>query len=342
MTKKLLEKIVTCFVASFTLLSSFSFTFADTNISFSDLPKTHWAYDKIMSMAEEGVINGYPDGQFRPDNYMTYGEFIKIVAKSFDEGKNLTNSENGHWAKEYYDFLLKNEVFSNEEITEAHLNRSIPRYMVAHILSQVIVFDNETEINQTVSTQILDFYDAGNYANSVARLYQTGIVQGYPDGTFKPNNLLKRAECSAIIFNYSELPEDEQRIRRKKRYVPPIDNRTLEEIQEEVNNAVAAGMTTVTISSNITLDNGSSAAHLAINNAAGNKNNQIVTILNNSDDTVIYKSPVIKVGESIDEDVLAVQLKKGQYDCKAIFSNVNADEEIISEVYVNVKITVNN
>ena len=73
-----------------------------------------------------------------------------------------------------------------------------------------------------------------------------------------------------------------------------------------------------------------------------NKNNQIVTILNNSDDTVIYKSPVIKVGESIDEDVLAVQLEKGQYDCKAIFSNVNADEEIFSEVYVNVKITVNN
>ena len=47
-----------------------------TPASFFDLPPTHWAYGNVGQMVDVGIIKGYPDGTFRPDNKVTYGEFI--------------------------------------------------------------------------------------------------------------------------------------------------------------------------------------------------------------------------------------------------------------------------
>ncbi len=49
-------------------------------LSFSDVPQGYWAYDAIMALAQKGVINGYPDGTFRPDKGVTRAEFAKMLA----------------------------------------------------------------------------------------------------------------------------------------------------------------------------------------------------------------------------------------------------------------------
>ena len=47
--------------------------------SFSDVPDTHWAHDYIWMLTAQGTLNGYGDGTFRPENEITYAEFIKIL-----------------------------------------------------------------------------------------------------------------------------------------------------------------------------------------------------------------------------------------------------------------------
>lgn len=50
--------------------------------SFIDIKPTHWAYEYIMTLAEEEVVNGYNDGTFGPNKNATRGEFAKIVYNS--------------------------------------------------------------------------------------------------------------------------------------------------------------------------------------------------------------------------------------------------------------------
>ena len=47
--------------------------------SFSDIASEHWAFNYVNELTTKGVINGYPDGTFRPDGTISKAEFIKLV-----------------------------------------------------------------------------------------------------------------------------------------------------------------------------------------------------------------------------------------------------------------------
>ena len=49
---------------------------------FSDL-EGHWAKDTVEQLADEGVISGFEDGTFRPDQSVTRAEFTKMIVQAF-------------------------------------------------------------------------------------------------------------------------------------------------------------------------------------------------------------------------------------------------------------------
>ena len=55
--------------------------FAATN-PFKDLPKDHWAYDAVTMLANDGVLEGYSDGNFNGDKLMNRYEMAEIVSKA--------------------------------------------------------------------------------------------------------------------------------------------------------------------------------------------------------------------------------------------------------------------
>lgn len=50
-----------------------------TDGSFSDVPIGHWAYQEVKLMSDYGIINGYPDGTFKPDETVTRAQFAKMM-----------------------------------------------------------------------------------------------------------------------------------------------------------------------------------------------------------------------------------------------------------------------
>lgn len=50
------------------------------NVKFNDI-ENHWARDEILNLAEKNIMNGYPDGSFKPDEYIKRGEIASIVNK---------------------------------------------------------------------------------------------------------------------------------------------------------------------------------------------------------------------------------------------------------------------
>ncbi len=58
---------------------------SNTEVTFSDLADGAWYIPAVTAMSEAGVINGYPDGTFRPDNKITRAEFVTMLM----QGRNV-------------------------------------------------------------------------------------------------------------------------------------------------------------------------------------------------------------------------------------------------------------
>lgn len=51
-------------------------------ISFTDVEEEFWAHDFIIGLATKGVVNGYPDGSFKPQNNVTRADFLIMLLRS--------------------------------------------------------------------------------------------------------------------------------------------------------------------------------------------------------------------------------------------------------------------
>ena len=78
-----------------------------TGTAFNDIPSNHWATGYIHSARTKGWVNGYDDGTFRPNQYITRAEAAKIINKMFERlpdniPENIRNPyidiDNSHWA----------------------------------------------------------------------------------------------------------------------------------------------------------------------------------------------------------------------------------------------------
>lgn len=58
---------------------------------FPDVPKNHWAYEYVSALKGNGVLTGYPDGEFKGDRPMTRYEFATMLYKAMLEGATLSD-----------------------------------------------------------------------------------------------------------------------------------------------------------------------------------------------------------------------------------------------------------
>lgn len=173
---------------------------ATAQYMFNDIDK-HWAKDRIIKLVSKGVIAGYEDNTFRPDNNMTKREaiaFIGRLANSLDQNyvrptiRQNIDFNKGTWGNEEVDFVL-GRVPANL-INEGNLDEKITREEVALLLEKTFLFK---ETNKS-----LTFKDKEDikFANSVEKLVAFGSIKGYPDNTFKAKGYITRAEFISMLF----------------------------------------------------------------------------------------------------------------------------------------------
>lgn len=163
--------------------------------TFSDAPASAWYSGYVSELAEAGVVSGYPDGSFRPQNDVSYAEAFKLIilAAGYSEQAPL---DGGHWASGYFDFAQK-QGFSDggEEVTP---DRAISRIEIARLAARCLGLSADMSLENP-------FFDTGDA--SVIALYQAGIVEGSFEGgnrVFKGGDSITRAEISAIVWRIRE------------------------------------------------------------------------------------------------------------------------------------------
>jgi hypothetical protein len=175
--------------------------------AFTDMGR-HWADVTIGKLVEIGVISGYTDGTFKPDNTITRTEFAKIVRTALKmdlvEGNSFDDTKT-HWAKNEINTLVANKgIVVSEYKNGFGPDVNITRVEMAKMIVRSMGLGNEADANSKVETGFYDIddYESGDGLNGfvyVANKY--GIVKGYGDYTFKAHTPATRAEASQMILN---------------------------------------------------------------------------------------------------------------------------------------------
>ncbi|GAX90170.1 S-layer homology domain-containing protein [Effusibacillus lacus] len=183
-------------------------------IDFNDAKEAEWALESINKMKSKKVMQGYEDGNFRPNQPVTRVEAIvtavrlmgmeeEAKAKSaqtklFFKDANLIEQQYG-WAKGYIAVALENGLFDASE-DAIQPDKPASRVWVASLLVRALGLQSEAMKQMTT---IPDFQDADQIpAGAVGYInvaVEEGIVSGYPDHTFKPNKHVTRAEMAALL-----------------------------------------------------------------------------------------------------------------------------------------------
>ena len=170
---------------------------------FSDVPASYWASDVINKLSGQGYINGYPDGSFRPDNSISRAEFATVLVKAFKlpvaSGKVFDDTAN-HWAKEHIAAAYAAGIVSGYSENSFGPDDLITREQMAVMIVKAAKIEAATE-----EITFTDGDAASAWSkDALAAAAQAKIMQGYPDGTFAPQNKATRAEAVTVIANALE------------------------------------------------------------------------------------------------------------------------------------------
>jgi hypothetical protein len=165
---------------------------------FSDIGG-HWAKDDIIGLTKRGVISGFADGTFRPENTITREQAVTLLLRLIQRPISATVStyfsdiSKSRWSNFYIQTALELGIlnlgtsFSPEE----PMSREEMSVMVCKIL----------QLPQDKNT--LDFLDTSDIVEDhkgyIGTLVKVGIISGFEDSTFRPKALLTRAQSAAIM-----------------------------------------------------------------------------------------------------------------------------------------------
>ena len=154
--------------------------------SFTDVEKGAWYEAAVTEMEAAGLLAGYPDGRFGPNNTITAAEFVAVTARC----ANLppVQGQTDHWAAGALQAALQAGWYDWDEIppTGERFNEPISRQLAIKVLMRALLPQVRGDYN-TESQKINDFGQLdGRYYEPVLAAYAAGVVQGDNRGISDP------------------------------------------------------------------------------------------------------------------------------------------------------------
>lgn len=199
--------------------------FANENIviseknSFTDINMHTWAQEAIQDLYERDIVKGYSETEYGPNRDISRIEFICMLSRTLKNlNENYVENANvyyypsynkNHWSKEDYDYLMRcYQFYTPSDIMSAGY------FNIAEVFGNNINIDKPITRGEVVALMDIFMEDASisksfndvnyntKFANSIQKAYSSGLIEGYPDGTFRPNNTITRAEMATILGRY--------------------------------------------------------------------------------------------------------------------------------------------
>ncbi|WP_110112557.1 S-layer homology domain-containing protein [Bacillus sp. CGMCC 1.16541] len=175
------------------------------NTTFKDVPAAHWAYEEINHLVKKGVITGYNNQTFKPENSLTRMHAALLLAKVLN--LDTTNPVNPNFkdvssSHMYYNVIatVANKGIMNGKNSETFdPTGTLSRAQMAAILTRAYKLTGEVP---------KDFNDvpATHWAyKEISALAANKVTTGYEvDHTFRPQNSVSRAQFSAFLYRINQ------------------------------------------------------------------------------------------------------------------------------------------
>lgn len=169
----------------------------------------HWAEANISSLYEKGIVNGYGDGRFGPDNKLTRAQIVKIAVLAFElpsqgSAETFSDVKNSDWFADYVASAADLEIVNGYPDGSFKPDSEVSRAEALKILLEASGLSDFSPLttNFTDVNSIKDWFAPYSaYAKSI------GLVNGYSDGSFRGNNPITRAEvCKLLVYLLNYLP----------------------------------------------------------------------------------------------------------------------------------------
>lgn len=192
-----MKKIIQLVLASMLLLTM---TPNIASANFRDVLSDRSLYDEIHFLVDEGVIRGYEDGTFRPNDLVSKKHIAAMLVKALNLP--LTNLQNPGYkdvpmTHPYYKEIAAGYtagIFSKAEYfkPESNISRAFMAKIIAHAYQLDVVIGSS-------HTAFHDVPSSSEFFAPISKVASNQIAAGYSDGNFLPNNLITRAHFAAFL-----------------------------------------------------------------------------------------------------------------------------------------------
>ncbi len=170
------------------------------SVVFNDLTRASWYYDDVYEMVAAGYLKGYPDGSFRGDSSISVAELVTMVTRLMG----LPEGEiDGHYAGVQMEAAVAAGWLSSQEGARSQYDEPASRELAAKVIAVALGLParEESQLPFTDASQV-----GSRYLTYVQSMYETGLYEGYPDGSLRPQEYVSRGMVATLLVRALDLP----------------------------------------------------------------------------------------------------------------------------------------
>lgn len=166
---------------------------------------------ELREMIEIGVMQGYSEGEYRPNEQVSRGQFAAFISRALDLPKG-----SGHFRDVPTNLKLADSIYraAAAGIVTGYTNGNfgiddkITREQMAAMIDRSMDYLNIPKERATVEFTDMDKIGSSQFALAVSYSVNYGIIQGFPDNSFRPKANATRAQAAAFISRLLGVYED--------------------------------------------------------------------------------------------------------------------------------------
>ena len=209
------QRILSALLALCIVFSLVPTALAEKADDFTDVSRSDWYYQFVDYVTSKGYFNGTSETTFAPAENMTRAMFVTVLFR-FDGAKGdrsqsaFTDVAPGEWYTDAINWAAANRIVDgvgdgkfapNDPITRAQMCTMIERYLALYKKAWKVTLPETGSVSVMVDENAIPAYALA----AVKQCQRHGLVNGFEDGTFRPNDLSTRAQVAAVIYRMSYL-----------------------------------------------------------------------------------------------------------------------------------------
>ena len=212
------QRILSALLALCIVFSLVPTALAEKADDFTDVSRSDWYYQFVDYVTSKGYFNGVADKTFAPADNMTRAMFVTVLfrfhgAKGDSSQSAFVDVAPGEWYTAAINWAAANKIVDgvgngkfapNDPITRAQMCTMIERYLDLYRKAWKVTLPESGSLSVMVDESAIPAYALA----AVKQCQRHGLVNGFEDGTFRPNDLSTRAQVAAVIYRMSHLVQN--------------------------------------------------------------------------------------------------------------------------------------